>query len=59
MKKLIALLLALALVLSLAACTPDPEGELEGDLNNGGQIEMGQDDVDEIMGLAWNPVLNN
>ena len=46
MKKLIALLLALALVLSLAACTPDPEGELEGDLNNDGQIEMGQDGVD-------------
>ena len=46
MKKLIALLLALALVLSLAACTPDPEGELEGDLNNDGQIEMGQNGVD-------------
>ena len=46
MKKLIALLLALAMVLSLAACTPDPEGELEGDLNNDGQIEMGQNGVD-------------
>ena len=46
MKKLIALLLALVMVLSLAACTPDPEGELAGDLNNDGQIEMGQDGVD-------------
>ena len=46
MKKLIALLLALVMVLSLAACTPDPEGELEGDLNNDGQIEMGQNGVD-------------
>ena len=46
MKKLIALLLALVMVLSLAACTPNEEGELEGDLNNDGQIEMGQDGVD-------------
>ena len=46
MKKLIALLLALVMVLSLAACTPDPEGELAGDLNNDGQIEMGQNGVD-------------
>ena len=46
MKKLIALLLALVMILSLAACTPDPEGELEGDLNNDGQIEMGQNGVD-------------
>ena len=46
MKKLIAMLLALAMVLSLAACTPAPEGELEGDLNNDGQIEMGQDGVE-------------
>ena len=42
MKKLIALLLALVMVLSLAACTPKEEGELAGDLNNDGQIEMGQ-----------------
>ena len=48
MKKLIALLLALVMVLSLAACTPDPEGELEGDLNNDGQIEMGQQDDVEV-----------
>ena len=46
MKKLIALLLALVMVLSLAACTPNEEGELEGDLNNDGQIEMGQNGVD-------------
>ena len=45
-KKLIALLLALVMVLSLAACTPNPEGELAGDLNNDGQIEMGQDGVE-------------
>ena len=36
------------MVLSLAACTPDPEGELAGDLNNDGQIEMGQDENVEV-----------
>ena len=45
-KKLIALLLALVMVLSLTACKPNEEGELAGDLNNDGQIEMGQDGVD-------------
>ena len=38
-KKILALVLALAMVFTLAACTPDPEGELEGDLNNDGQDE--------------------
>ena len=46
MKKLIAMLLALVMVLSLGACAPKEEGELAGDLNNDGQIEMGQDGVD-------------
>ena len=46
MKKFIALLLVMALVLSLAACTRKEEGYLEGDLNNDGQIEMGQDGVE-------------
>ena len=46
MKKILSLLLALTMVLSLAACTPDPEGQLEGDLNNDGQIEVGQAGVD-------------
>ena len=46
MKKILALLLALAMVLSLAACTRSEEGYLEGDLNNDGQIEVGQDGVD-------------
>ena len=48
MKKIIALLLALAMVLSLAACSakPEEEGQLQGDLNNDGQIEMGQDGVE-------------
>ena len=46
MKKILALLLALVMVLSLGACAPKEEGELEGDLNNDGQIEMGQDGVE-------------
>ena len=46
MKKIIALLLALAMVLTLGACTRKEEGYLEGDLNNDGQIEVGQDGVD-------------
>ena len=46
MKKILSLLLALTMVLSLAACTPNPEGQLEGDLNNDGQIEVGQAGVD-------------
>ena len=46
MKKFIALLLVMALVLSLVACTRKEEGYLEGDLNNDGQIEMGQDGVE-------------
>ena len=46
MKKILALLLVLALVLSMAACTRKEEGYLEGDLNNDGQIEMGQDGVE-------------
>ena len=45
-KKILALLLALVMVLSLGACAPKEEGELAGDLNNDGQIEMGQDGVD-------------
>ena len=48
MKKIIAMLLALAMVLSLSACAAKPkeEGQLQGDLNNDGQIEMGQDGVE-------------
>ena len=48
MKKIIAMLLVLAMVLSLAACAAKPkeEGQLAGDLNNDGQIEMGQDGVE-------------
>ena len=46
MKRIFALLLVLVMVLSLAACKPDVEGQLEGDLNNDGQIEVGQAGVD-------------
>ena len=46
MKKILALLLAMVMVLSLAACAPSEEGQLAGDLNNDGQIEMGQDGVE-------------
>lgn len=45
-KKIIALLLALIMGLSLVGCKPNEEGELAGDLNNDGQIEMGQDGVE-------------
>ena len=45
-KKIIAMLLALVMLLSLTACKPNEEGELAGDLNNDGQIEMGQDGVE-------------
>ena len=47
-KKILALLLALVMTMSLFACAPDDEGQLEGDLNNDGQIEMGQDDDVEV-----------
>ena len=46
MKKLICVILSLVMILSLTACKPNEEGELEGDLNNDGQIEMGQDGVE-------------
>ena len=54
MKKIIALLLALAMVLSLAACAAKPkeEGQLAGDLNNDGQIEMGQDGVEVEVNIS-------
>ncbi len=52
MKKILALLLVLAMVLSLAACKPDVEGQLEGDLNNDGQIEVGQAGVDVEVNLS-------
>ncbi len=45
MNKFIAILLAAMMTLSLAACS-NSEGQLAGDLNNDGQIEMGQDGVD-------------
>ncbi|MBQ8238730.1 MAG: ABC transporter substrate-binding protein [Oscillospiraceae bacterium] len=47
-KKILALLLALVMTMSLFACAPDEEGQLEGDLNNDGQIEMGQKDDVEV-----------
>ena len=52
MKKIIALLLAMVMVLSLAACKAEPEGQLEGDLNNDGQIEMGQNGVEVEVNVA-------
>lgn len=50
-KKILALLLALSMTFALAACGTDKTGkkgddsQLEGDLNNDGQIEMGQNGV--------------
>lgn len=46
MKRIIALLLALVMVLALAACKGEEKEQLAGDLNNDGQIEMGQDGVE-------------
>lgn len=46
-KKILALLLAASMVLGMTACgAKEEEGELAGDLNNDGQIEMGQDGVE-------------
>jgi len=44
--KLICLALSLAMAVSLAACAPEQKEQLEGDLNNDGQIEMGQNGVE-------------
>lgn len=44
-KKTLALALVLSMILSLTACGQDKE-ILKGDLNNDGQIEMGQDGVE-------------
>lgn len=46
MKKILALLLALVTTLSLASCGGEEKEQLAGDLNNDGQIEMGQDGVE-------------
>ena len=51
-KKILALLLALVMVLTMAACKPNVEGQLAGDLNNDGQIEMGQDGVEVEVNLS-------
>lgn len=52
-KRFLTLLLALMLVLSLAACSKkEPKDMLEGDLNNDGQIEMGQDGVEVEVNIA-------
>lgn len=45
-KKALALALALSTALSLAACGQKDKEMLAGDLNNDGQIEMGQDGVE-------------
>ena len=52
MKRILALLLAFVMVAALTACRPNPEGQLAGDLNNDGQIEMGQDGVEVEVNLA-------
>ena len=51
-KKILALLLALVMVLTMAACKPKVEGQLAGDLNNDGQIEMGQNGVDVEVNIS-------
>lgn len=46
-KKILALLLSLTMVVSMAACgSSEQKEQLAGDLNNDGQIEMGQDGVE-------------
>lgn len=45
-KKILSLLLALSMGASLVACGGNEESQLEGDLNNDGQIEMGQNGVE-------------
>ncbi len=51
-KRILALLLAASTVLSLAACGPKETEQLEGDLNNDGQIEMGQNGVEVEVNIA-------
>lgn len=51
-KKLLALLLAMIMPLVLVACSPKEEDMLEGDLNNDGQIEVGQEGVEVDVKIA-------
>lgn len=52
-KKFIALALVLCMAFPFTACGKKPaEGELKGDLNNDGQIEMGQDGVEVEVNIS-------
>lgn len=52
MKRFLAMLMAAATVMSLSACGGNEEGQLAGDLNNDGQIEMGQDGVEVDVNIS-------
>lgn len=52
MKRFLATLMAAATVMSLSACGGNEEGQLAGDLNNDGQIEMGQDGVEVDVNIS-------
>ena len=52
MKRFFALLLALAMVLSLAACAPEQTGKIQGDTNFDGSIERGQDGVEVEVNIS-------
>ncbi len=52
-KKILAMILALCLMLMATACgSTTPQSQIKGDLNNNGQIEVGQEGVDVEVNLS-------